>query len=72
VEGGGRVWAVFVACVALYKQGATCASAPPGAGVVGTGTVNGISELREASQGGGLAGSIGGAVVGGMVQEFAH
>jgi len=46
---------------------AACASAPPGAGVVGTGTVNAISEIREASQGGGLAGAIGGAVVGGMV-----
>ena len=29
VEGGGRVWQVLVACVALYKRGATCASAPP-------------------------------------------
>ena len=46
---------------------AACASAPPGAGVVGTGTVNAISEIREASQGGGVAGSVGGAVVGGMV-----
>jgi outer membrane lipoprotein SlyB len=46
---------------------AACASAPPGAGVVGTGTVNGIAEIREASQGGGLAGSVGGAVVGGMI-----
>jgi len=29
VEGGGRVWDVLVACVALYRRGATCASAPP-------------------------------------------
>jgi hypothetical protein len=27
VEGGGRVWEVLVACVKLYKAGATCASA---------------------------------------------
>jgi outer membrane lipoprotein SlyB len=46
---------------------AACASPPPGAGVVGNGTVNGISEIREASQGGSLAGSIGGAVVGGAI-----
>jgi hypothetical protein len=26
VEGGGRVWEVLVACVALYRAGATCAS----------------------------------------------
>lgn len=30
VEGGGRVWEVLVACVALYKRGATCVGAPPG------------------------------------------
>ena len=30
VEGGSRVWEVLVACVALYKRGATCAGAPPG------------------------------------------
>jgi outer membrane lipoprotein SlyB len=46
---------------------AACASAPPGADVVGRGTVNGIAEIREASAGGGLAGSIGGAVVGAMI-----
>jgi outer membrane lipoprotein SlyB len=55
---------VALLCAALL---AACASAPPGAGVVGTGTVNAIAEIREASQGGGLAGSIGGAVVGGMI-----
>ena len=27
VEGGGRVWEVLVACVRLYRAGATCASA---------------------------------------------
>ena len=46
---------------------AACASPPPGANVVGNGTVNGISEVREASSGGSLAGSIGGAVVGGAI-----
>ncbi len=46
---------------------AACASAPPGANVVGNGTVNAISEVREASSGSGLAGSIGGAVVGGAI-----
>ena len=46
---------------------AACASPPPGAGVVGNGTVNSITEVREASQGGALAGSIGGAVVGGAI-----
>jgi outer membrane lipoprotein SlyB len=46
---------------------AACASPPPGANVTGTGTVNGISEIRQASSGGGLAGSVGGAVVGGAI-----
>ena len=46
---------------------AACASAPPGANLNGTGTVNAISEIREASQGAGVAGAVGGAVVGGML-----
>jgi outer membrane lipoprotein SlyB len=46
---------------------AACASPPPGANVVGNGTVNAISEIREASAGGSFAGSIGGAVVGGAI-----
>ncbi|MFM1989652.1 MAG: hypothetical protein RJA99_2609 [Pseudomonadota bacterium] len=46
---------------------AACASAPPGANLAGTGTVNAISEIREASQGAGVAGAVGGAVVGGMI-----
>lgn len=46
---------------------AACASTPPGANVSGTGTVNAISEIREASQGSGIAGSIGGALVGGAI-----
>ena len=66
--------AVFVAigarrlamCCLLFVL-AACAIAPPGADVVGRGTVNAITEIREASAGGGLAGSIGGAVVGAMI-----
>jgi outer membrane lipoprotein SlyB len=46
---------------------AACASTPPGHNLSGTGTVNGISEVREASQGTGLAGAVGGAVVGGAI-----
>jgi outer membrane lipoprotein SlyB len=46
---------------------AACASPPPGANVVGNGTVNSVSEIREASAGSGLAGSIGGALVGGAI-----
>jgi outer membrane lipoprotein SlyB len=57
-----RLSALFFAAIL-----AACASAPPGANVVGNGTVNAISEIREASQGAGLAGAVGGAVVGGMV-----
>ena len=45
---------------------AACATAP-GANVSGTGTVNAIAEIREASQGAGIAGAIGGAVVGGAI-----
>ena len=55
--------AAFAIAVAL----AACAAPPPGANVVGNGTINAIAEVREASQGGGLAGSIGGAVVGGAI-----
>ncbi|HYF58483.1 MAG TPA: glycine zipper 2TM domain-containing protein [Burkholderiaceae bacterium] len=43
---------------------AACASAPPGADVVGTGTVLSVTEVVEASRGGGLLGSIGGALAG--------
>ena len=61
-----RVLARF--CALLFAAIlAACASTPPGANLNGTGTVNAISEIREASQGAGLAGAVGGAVVGGMV-----
>jgi outer membrane lipoprotein SlyB len=46
---------------------AACASAPPGAGLNGTGVVQSISETQKAGSGSGLAGSIGGAVVGGAL-----
>jgi outer membrane lipoprotein SlyB len=60
---------LFRSLVSLFAALAlvACASAPPGAGVSGTGVVNAIAEVREASSGGGLAGSIGGAVIGGAI-----
>ena len=56
-----------LAAIAIAVALAACAAPPPGANVVGNGTINAIAEVREASQGGGLAGSIGGAVVGGAI-----
>jgi outer membrane lipoprotein SlyB len=43
---------------------AACASAPPGAGLNGTGVINAISETQKADTAGTLAGSIGGALIG--------
>jgi outer membrane lipoprotein SlyB len=46
---------------------AGCASAPPGAGVAGTGVVQSITEGTEGSQAGNVIGAIGGAVLGGWL-----
>lgn len=46
---------------------AGCASAPPGAGVAGTGVVQSITEGTEANQTGQVVGAIGGAVLGGWL-----
>jgi outer membrane lipoprotein SlyB len=43
---------------------AACASAPPGAGLSGTGVISSIAETQKADTAGTLAGSIGGALIG--------
>jgi outer membrane lipoprotein SlyB len=59
----GRILNRLTALVVALSL-AACAAAPPGAQLSGTGVVNAIAETREASRSAGIAGSIGGALVG--------